>query len=333
MKILILGGRVFLGRHLVEAALERGHEVSLFNRGQHSPDLFPQVEKFQGNRDGGLEALEGGNWDAAIDTSGYVPRLVQASAELLASRVQHYTFISSVSVYKDFKQPGITESYPVGTLEDKSVEEVTGETYGPLKALCEQAAEKAMPERVLNVRPGLIVGPFDPTDRFTYWLQRVAAGGEVLAPANPAHQVQFIDVRDLANWIIRLVEAKQTGAYNATGPDFELTMQQVLDECKRVSGSNASFTWVGEEFLLDAGVAPWSEIPLWVPDSDAIFAGFEKIDCNKAFKSGLTFRPLTQTVRDTLNWAITRPAESKAKAGLTPEREAELLQAWHKQTR
>ena len=185
MNLLILGGTVFLGRHLVEAALARGHAVTLFNRGQHNPDLFPEVERLRGDRDGDLQALEGRRWDAVVDTCGYVPRVVRASAEMLAPNVDHYTFISSISVYADTSKPGIDEQAPVGTLDDPTTEEVTGESYGPLKALCEQAAEAAMPGRVLNIRPGLIVGPHDPTDRFTYWVRRVAEGGEVLAPGNP----------------------------------------------------------------------------------------------------------------------------------------------------
>src|SRR5579863_2076845 len=234
MKLLILGGTVFLGRSIVEAALSRGHEVTLFNRGLHNPDLFPEVEKIRGNRNEDISLLQEGDrhWDATIDTSGYVPRAVQASAEALVGRVHHYTFISSISVFADFSKDGIDEQSPVGTLEDETVEEVTNESYGPLKALCEQAAERAMPGRVLVVRPGLIVGPNDVTDRFTYFPYRVAQGGEMLAPGEPEQQTQFIDVRDLAEWIVRMVEAGKTGTYNATGPDYALTMEQFLAECK-----------------------------------------------------------------------------------------------------
>ncbi len=209
MKLLVLGGTVFLGRHLVEAATARGHSVTLFNRGQHNPELYPEVEKLRGDRDSDLSALQGRRWDAVIDTCGYLPRAVRASAELLADAVDHYTFISSISVYADFHTPAMDESAPVGTLADETVEEVTGETYGPLKALCEQAAERALPGRVLNIRPGLIVGPHDPTDRFTYWPVRVARGGEVLAPGRPHVPVQVIDGRDLAEWTVRMVEARQ----------------------------------------------------------------------------------------------------------------------------
>jgi 2'-hydroxyisoflavone reductase len=325
MKLLILGGTVFLGRHLVEAVLARGHTVTLFNRGQH-PEVFPNVEQLRGNRDGGLAALRGRRWDAVIDTSGYVPRLVRASAEMLADAVQHYTFISSISVYADFSQPDFDESAPAGTLADETIEEVNGDTYGPLKALCEQAAEQSMPERVLVIRPGLIVGPHDPTDRFTYWPHRVAQGGEVLAPGRPERPVQFIDARDLAAWTLRMVEANQTGIYHATGPDTPLPTQRLLETCKATSGSDARFTWVQESCLLENGAGPWIELPLWIPESDASSAGFQRADCSKAIAAGLDFRPLAETVRDTLAWDATRPADRDWKAGLKPEREQHLLQ-------
>ena len=328
VKILILGGTVFLGRHLVDAALARGHEVTLFNRGQHNPDLYPQVEKLRGDRNGNLDTLKGRRWDTVIDTSGYVPRIVRESAELLSGATNHYTFISTISVFADFSTPGLNEESPTGKLKDESVEEVSGETYGPLKALCEQAAAQAMPGRVLTIRPGLIVGPYDPTDRFTYWPHRVARGGEVLAPGNPQKQVQFIDARDLAEWNIRMIEAGKTGIYNATGPDHGLTMGKTLDECKAVSGSDANFTWVPEQFLLDRGVQPWMELPLWLPE-DGDHAGMNSVDCSKAFAAGLTFRPLAGTIRDTLAWDATRPADHEWRAGMKPEREAELLKEWH----
>jgi 2'-hydroxyisoflavone reductase len=327
MKLLILGGTVFLGRHLVEAAQARGHKTTLFNRGQHHAALFPDVEKLRGDRDGDLTALQGRRWDAVIDTCGYVPRVVRASAELLADAVDHYTFISSISVYADVSKPGIDESAPMGTLADATIEEITNESYGPLKALCEQAAEQAMPGRVLAIRPGLIVGPHDPTDRFTYWPHRIAQGGDVLAPGRPERLVQFIDARDLAEWTIRTVEAKQTGTYNATGPDYPLTMGQVLEACKAQSGSDAHFTWVNEKRLLEAGAIPWMEVPLWVPEDDPESIGFFEVNCRKAFAAGLTFRPLAETVRDTLAWDVTRPADVERRAGIKPEREAYYLQA------
>lgn len=326
MRLLIIGGTVFVGRHLVEVALARGHTVTLFNRGRHNPDLFPTVEKIHGDRDGELTRLAGRQWDAVIDTCGYVPRVVQASAAQLADQVAHYTFISTISVYPDYSKAGIEESEAVGTLDDPTVEEVTGETYGPLKALCEAAAEAAMPGRVLTIRPGLIVGPHDPTDRFTYWPVRVARGGEVLAPGEPTQQVQFIDVRDLAEWTVRMVEANITGIYNATGPAQPLTMQTVLSECNAVTQNQATFTWVSEPFLIEQGVGAFVELPLWVP---AAMAGLEQVNCRKAIRAGLTFRPLATTIRDTLEWQATRDENHQWRAGLAPERESELLAAWH----
>ena len=326
MKLLFLGGTIFLGRHMVAAALARGHTVTLFNRGEHNAELFPEAEKLRGNRDGGLEVLRGRQWDAVIDPSGYFPRVVAASANLLKGAAQHYTFISSLSAYKLPYDGVLDETAPVETLpaEKQKVEEITGETYGALKVLCEQAVEQAFPERALNVRPGLIVGPHDPSDRFTYWPARVARGGEVLAPAPVERHVQFIDVRDLAEWIIRLVEVRATGLYNATGPQTPLAMGTLLETCRSVSGSNAAFTWVDESVLLAHKVAPYTELPLWVP-SEA--KDFDRFDCSKAFASGLTTRPLSDTLRATLEWDATRPPGQPRRNGLTPEREAELLAA------
>ena len=339
MKLLILGGTIFLGRYLVEHALERGHDVTLFNRGKHAPDLFPGVHKLRGDRDGDLTALQARSWDAVIDTCGYLPRIVRASAELLADRVQHYTFISSISVYEPLRQPGMDESAPLGTLADPHVEDITGETYGPLKALCEQAAEQAMPGRVLQIRPGLIVGPHDYSERFTYWPRRIGQGGEVLAPGEPTERVQFIDVRDLANWTIHMVEARQTGVYNATGPDYPLTMGQFLTTCQTALDSDATTTWVDESFLLQAGVNPWTELPLWLPTTtNPEFAGFQAVDCSKALAAGLTFRPLTHTIHDTRAWDAERDRvaeqadmqRAEQPTTLSRERESELLQAWHR---
>ncbi len=334
MKLLILGGTVFLGRHLVEAALERGHQVTLFNRGQHNPELFPNVEKLRGDRDPnvgeGLFALAGRRWDVVIDTCGYIPRIVQASAELLAGAVARYVFISSLSVYADFSQPGMDESAPVAVLEDPTVEKVTGETYGPLKALCEQAAEAALPGRVLNIRPGLIVGPHDPTDRFTYWPVRVGRGGQVLCPSGPDYPEEMIDARDLAEWTIRMAEEGKTGVYNATGPDYDLTLGEILETSRRVSGSDAAFVWVDSEFLLKQGVQPWMEMPLWIGESPE-YAGFARVSCSRAVADGLTYRPLAETIQDTLDWAASRPEDYEWRAGLTAEKEAELLNKWREQ--
>ncbi|MBI3941483.1 MAG: epimerase [Chloroflexi bacterium] len=333
MKLLILGGTVFVGRHLVEAALLRGHKVTLFNRGQHNPDLFPQVEKLRGDRDGGLGALAGHQWDAVIDTCGYVPRVVRASTEFLSGITGHYTFISTISVYGELSAPGADENSPVATITDPTVEQITGETYGPLKALCEQAAEQAMPGRVLHVRPGLIVGPYDPTDRFTYWPHRIAQGGEVLAPGQPHDPVQIIDVRDLSLWTIKMIEAGHTGIYNATGPDYPLAMGDILETSHDVTHNQDShqsaptiFTWVNEAFLLQHNVAPFTELPLWLPQA---VGGILTIDCRKAFATGLTFRPLAATIADTRAWDATRPAADPLRNGLKSEREKELLQEWH----
>lgn len=331
MRLLVLGGTVFLGRHLVEAAVGRGHTVTIFNRGQANPDLFPEVEKLRGSRDGDLIVLQGRRWDAVLDTSGYVPRIVRASAELLADAANHYTFISSISAYADFSKPDFDESAPVGKLTDESVEEVNGDTYGPLKALCEQTVEQAMPGRTLVIRPGLIVGPYDPTDRFTYWPHRVAQGGEVLAPGRPERQIQIIDARDLAEWTLRMVEAEQTGAYHATGPDYALTMGQLLETCKTVSHSDARFAWVSESCLLEAGATPWMELPLWIPESDASSTGFQRANVSKAISAGLTFRPLAETAQDTLAWDAARPADREWRAGLKPEREQHLLKTCQSQ--
>ncbi|KAA3646434.1 MAG: NAD-dependent epimerase/dehydratase family protein [Chloroflexi bacterium] len=323
MKLLILGGTQFYGRHLVEAALTAGYQVTLFNRGQTNPDLYPEVERFTGDRDGNLEVLKGRSWDAVIDPSGYLPGIVRQSAELLADAVEHYTFISSISVFSDFSEIGITEDSPVATLEDESVEEVTPETYGALKALCEQTVETALPGRTLVIRPGLIVGPYDPTDRFTYWPWRVAQGGRVLAPGDGSSPAQLIDARDLAEWNLRLVEQRVTGIYNATGPDKALTLKDLLESNREVSGSDAEFVWADAEFLSEHEIAAWSDMPMWIDGED--FAGFSQVDVSKALAARLTFLPLSDTIRDTLAWANTRPADHEWKAGLSKEREGELL--------
>lgn len=326
MKLLILGGTVFLGRHLVESALARGHEVTIFTRGQRNPDLFPEVEKLRGDRLVSLEPLKGRRWDAAIDTSAYIPRAVKASAGLLADAVEHYTFISTISVYANQSRSNPEEA-PVGKLEDETVEEINGGTYGPLKALCEQAAEEAMPGRVLTLRPGLIVGPHDPSDRFTYWPVRIARGGEVLIPDTPDLPVQVIDARDLAEWNLDLVEARRTGLFNAVGPTEPLTFEQMIRECLEVAGGDATLTPVSEEFLLEQKVGPWMELPIWLPTDGP--RGMSTTPITRALEAGLTFRPLAETIRDTLAWEKTRPADLPRRAGLKPEREAELLAAWH----
>ena len=328
MRLLILGGTAFVGRHLVETALARGHTVTLFNRGQRNPGLFAELERLQGERPENLEALRGRQWDAAIDTSGYTPRAVAASAGLLADAVAHYTFISTISVYADGAPADSTEQAELGRLpaEKAGTEEIAGDTYGPLKVLAEQAAEAAMPGRVLLPRPGLIVGPYDPTDRFTYWPARAARGGDMVAPDGPDLPVQFIDARDLAAWTLDSVEAGRTGVFNATGPARRLNFGELLETCRTVSGSRASFTWVDEQTLLAWKVEPFTDLPLWVPRKENAFM---QVNIDKALGAGLTFRPLADTVRDTLAWDATRPADLPRRNGLMPEREAEILAAWH----
>ena len=329
MKILIIGGTRFLGRHLVESALARGHEVTLFNRGKSNPTLFPQVETILGDREYDLDKLLGRAWDTVIDVAGYVPRVVRLSASKLIGSVGRYVFISSISVYASFSRIGIDESDPVGKIEDELFEEITGESYGPLKALCEKAVQDTYGERALIIRPGLIVGPNDPTDRFTYWPVRVARGGDVLVPEKPDVPVQIIDVRDLSDFITRLIEEKAWGIYNATGPDSILTLGAMLEACKAVSGSDANFKWASVEFLTEHKVEAWSDMPVWVPDTEED-AGFSRVDISKAINAGLTFRPLEETVRDTIDWAATRPSDHEWRAGLKEEREQELLRMLNK---
>ncbi|MBK8617488.1 MAG: SDR family oxidoreductase [Anaerolineales bacterium] len=323
MKILIIGGTRFVGRHLVNAARARGHEVTLFNRGQSNPNFFGQVEKIRGDRERDLDQLTG-TWDAVIDTCGYFPRIVRLSAEALRDKVERYVFISSISVYSDFSKIGINESDPVGKIEDESIEDIGGGAYGPLKALCEKTVQDVFGIDSLIIRPGLIVGPHDPTDRFTYWPVRVARGGDVLAPDRPDVLTQFIDVRDLADFIIGLITQNVSGVFNATGPNHPLTFGTLLDTCKLVSTSDAKFKWASTEFLEKNNVAPWSDMPAWLPDNGED-AGFARVDISKAVNAGLKFLPLEDTARDTLKWASERPESHEWKAGLKPEREKELL--------
>jgi len=325
MKILIIGGTKFLGRHLVDAVLAGGHEVTLFNRGKTNPTLFPNVETISGDREHDIGKLSGGEWDAAIDVAGYVPRIVRLSAQGLEASVKRYVFISSISAYAGFEKIGINESDPVGKLEDETVEEVTGETYGPLKALCEKTVQDIFGgDRALIIRPGLIVGPYDPTDRFTYWPMRVKRGGDMIVPDKPQTPIQIIDVRDLSEFIIKLIEQNASGIYNATGPDHELFMGEFLDACKLVIGSVAAFHWASQEFLKEHEVAPWSDMPVWIPDNEE-GAGCSRVDVSKAIDAGLKFRPLEDTIRDTIAWAEMRPKDHEWRAGLNPDKERILL--------
>lgn len=334
LRILVLGGTKFLGVHIVELALQHGHSVTLFNRGKTNAGIFPQLMHLKGDRDAQLGALKGKHWDAVIDDSGYVPRHVRLSAELLAPNVQRYIFISTISVYASFVNPN-TEDSPVGKLADETVEKVDGGAYGPLKALCEKAAEKAMPGRVAVVRPGLIVGPRDPTDRFTYWPARAARGGEMVTPDKPSDRIQYIDARDLAAFVLRLVERNTVGTFNATSPPGMFTIGDVVSAS--ITSANAmlkpspppSPVWLPTEFLEQQKVQPWSDMPVWVPASGE-YAGFADASVTRALREGLSIRPVQPTVNDTLAWHLQRPAEERAKlgAGLSPEREKALLDAW-----
>jgi 2'-hydroxyisoflavone reductase len=342
MKLLILGGTRFIGRHLTEAARAAGHEVTLFNRNRSGADLFPGVEILTGDRLGDLGALEGRAWDAVIDTSAYTPEVARRSAERLQNAVGYYTFVSTVSVYRDFAQSGLDEAAPVGTMTDEDVqaahtaeragEGVSARVYGPLKARCEEVVREVFPERALIVRPGLVVGPYDYTDRFTYWVRRLglagrSRGGEVLAPGNPEQRVQFIDARDLATWLLAATEAGTTGTFNATGPDSTLTLGTLLETCRRILNPEAELVWVDDAFLLERGLEAADLMP-WLP-SEAMpgWEGFFSLDMRKAVASGLTFRPLERTVRDTSSWDETR-GDEPLKAGLTSERETALLNEW-----
>jgi len=336
MKILILGGTLFLGKHLVDAAHARGHEVTLFNRGQTNPTLFPDVETLRGDRNGDMAALKGRTWDAVIDTSGYLPRVVRASATLLADAVDRYVFISSGSVYADLSASNIDETAALSTLPDEATEDIPS-NYGALKVLCERAVKEIMPDRGLVVRSGLLVGPHDPTGRFTYWVRRVAQGGTVLAPGHPQRQVQLIHARDMADWMVCMTEAKHTGTYNVTGPASTLTMEECLAACRMATNNDAQFAWIDDAFLLAHNVAPFGDMPLWLPDE---MNGLLRMNIDQAFGAGLTFRPLVDTIRETLAWDAARsPADIANKprrlqsggptqAGITREREEALFQAW-----
>jgi 2'-hydroxyisoflavone reductase len=321
VRLLVLGGTKFLGRAAVEAALARGHEVTLFNRGETNPELFPEAERLRGDRTGDLSALQGREWDAVLDPSGYIPAVVRASAKLLADAADHYLFVSSVSAYADLSRSN-DEDGPLAELgdmpDDRLLEDFAN--YGALKVLCERAVAEELGDRHAVVRPGLIVGAHDQTGRFTYWPHRLARGGEVLAPAPAEREVQFIDVRDLGPWLVDLSERRATGTYNATHPGR--SWGEVLETCRAVAGSHATLTWVPDGFLVEHGVGEWMELPMWIQSTDE--AGIHETDVSRAVTAGLAFRPLDETVRDALELARTTP-----EAGLAPEREAELLAAAH----
>lgn len=349
LKVLVLGGTRFLGPAIVDHALARGHEVTLFNRGKSNPGMYPDVEKLKGNRGAhadprrgrpaapvDLKSLEGRTWDVAIDTSGYWPEFVEASSKQLAKQVGHYVFVSTISVYPGFgRDPAeITEESSLGELKPR--EAYKGFDYGAFKALSEQACEKHMPGRVANVRPGLIVGHRDSTRRLGEWPLRVNRGGEILAPGDPEGHCQFIDVKDLGRFCVHLGETRQAGAFNANGFDSHLSFAEFLHGCKAAIRTDVSFTWVDEPFLEKHKLRPWGELPNWMPKKTLAW-----VNVRKAIQAGLTFTPICDTIREALAWELHVKAEAEkaladGKEGarpwrwkLSPEREAEVIKAWH----
>jgi 2'-hydroxyisoflavone reductase len=342
LRILILGGTGFTGPDQVKYALSRRHKVTVFNRGKTHPGILPVgVEQLIGDRNGQLDALKGRQWDVAIDNPTTLPVWIRDAAQILQGNVNRYVFISTISVYADTSKP-VEEDSPLAEYKGsdpmketmKNVVDSKFQLYGPLKALSEKEAEKWFPGKALIIRPGLIVGPADETDRFTYWPVRIDRGGEVLAPGNSSDPVQFIDARDLAEWTIRMVEKSESGIYNATGPAKQLGIGEMLGGIKGALNSNADFTWVPADFLEQQKVSPWSDMPVWIPPrGEEAYAARIKID--RALSKNLTFRPLSETARDTLAWFKSQQPErqTKLRAGLTPEREKEVLAAWHAQER
>jgi 2'-hydroxyisoflavone reductase len=337
LRILILGGTGFIGPYQVRYALSRGHKVTTFNRGKTHPGELPgEVEQLIGDRNGQLDALKGRKWDVAIDNPTTLPAWVRDAALSLKGNVERYVFISTISVYADTSK-GVDETAPLAKYDGPDPYNETLEAmkasgyknYGPLKALSEKEAEKWFPGKTLIIRPGLIVGPRDETDRFTYWPARIDRGGEVLAPGEASDPVQFIDARDLAEWTIRMVENRETGVYNATGPAKPLGIGEMLDQMKGALNSDATFTWASADFLEKQKVEAWSDMPVWTGEE----SGMAQTEINRALGKGLTFRPIAETARDTLAWFKSQPQDrqSKLRAGLTPEREAELLAQWRKQ--
>jgi 2'-hydroxyisoflavone reductase len=337
LRILILGGTGFTGPYQVRYALSRGHKVTTFNRGKTHPGELPnEVEQLVGDRNGKLDALKDRQWDVAIDNPTTLPAWVRDAAQVLKGKVERYVFVSTISVYADTSK-GVDETAPLAKYDgsDPFKETLVAmkasgyKTYGPLKALSEQEAEKWFSGKTLIVRPGLIVGPRDETDRFTYWPVRVDRGGEVLTPGTPNDPVQLIDARDLAEWTIRMVENRETGIYNATGPAKPLGIGEMLDRIKDALDSKAKFTWAPADFLKAQKIEAWSDMPVWTGDE----SGMARTSISRALAKGLTFRPLADTARDTFAWfkSQSQDRQSHLKAGLTPEREAEVLAAWHKQ--
>jgi len=327
LRILILGGTGFIGPHQVRMALARGHEVTLFNRGRTAPDLFPEVETLIGDRNGDIEALRGRTWDVAIDNSATLPRWVRLSTEALAGSVRQYVYVSSTGVFYPYLTTGIPEDGPIGTIPDPTTEVIDNDTYGALKALSEDAARAAFPEGHLVIRPTYIVGPGDRSDRFTYWPVRIDRGGEVLVPGAPADPMQYIDVRDLTAFMLDLIERGAGGTYNVAGPEGPLSMAELMYGIRAVTTSVVRFTWVDADFLAANGM---TELTFWEPARGKTL-GMMRIDARKAFGAGLEVRPLADTARDTLEWfkGLDYARRARMRSGLTPEREAELLAAYH----
>jgi nucleoside-diphosphate-sugar epimerase len=321
MQLLVIGGTHFVGRALVEGAVQRGHDVTVFHRGPAEPGAFPQVEHVHGDRDGGLEGLRERTWDAAIDTCGYVPRLVRDSARLLSDSVGVYAFISTLSVYPDDAPAGCNEASPTYLPPFPDTEEITAESYGPLKVACELEAMAAFPGRCLVVRPGYIVGPHDPTDRFTYWVRRAAAGGTMLAPEPQDQALQVVDVRDLGTFTLDHVEAGTADVFGVVGPRDPFTWGEALPALVGAAGAGTELTWVDAAFLRERINDEEGELPLW----DIDYPGLHSFDASKAMAAGLHHRPLAETIADTVAWDRGR---GPLKVGLTSERERELLQAW-----
>ena len=333
LRILILGGTGFIGPHQVEYALSRGHEVTLFNRGRTNAHLFPEVEKLVGDRESDLTALEGRNWDVVVDNSATnAPHWVEASANLLKDTCERYIFVSTRSVYADTSRIPMTTDAPVWTYELADVEPGAERLpYGLGKAISEQIARDAFGEdRTIVFRPGLIIGPGDPTDRFTYWPVRIHRGGEVLAPGDGTDPVQIIDVRDFGDWLVRMAEAGESGTYNVVGPRTPRPMAELLYGIRAVTTAETTFTWVDTDFAIDAGLRPYGEMPVWRPARDGA-EGFARFDLTPEVEKGLTFRSLADTTAATLEFHFSRTPERQAelRAGISAEREAEVLAMWH----
>jgi 2'-hydroxyisoflavone reductase len=326
MRILVLGGTGFIGPHLVQYALDRGHTLTLFNRGRSNTHLFPTVEKLVGDRNDDLAALEGRRWDAVIDNSGYTPQQVQMSVDLLKDQCDQYLFTSTRAVYTDYTQAVMDEDAPVGPA-DLPESEWSG--YGPNKVLAERIVQGGFGSRTLITRPPVIVGPGDRSDRFTYWVDRIDDGGDILVQGDPTDPIQFVDVRDLSEFYIHLLENSITGIFNTEGPGSPLTTAGLVHGIKAVTATPSTFTWVDWDFLIDRGETPQDSLPFWQPPRGR-YVNYGRMDNRRAIASGMTFRPLAVIARDTLDWHRTRSAEQQAalRVGISREREAELLAAW-----